>query len=183
MRSFSLRGSTQIVLARSAWVVPVGLLLLSWNQVDVALDVRQTLRQGVPAVAEVLVYERIDRAEITYGYVDLRVQHADGSQFVRERMSLPQTLMHKLEGLEVLEVRVVPEADQDVVIVIIAETQWRIAAIQAAMAFVASIIALAGVIGWNRLLRRGPEPKSESAASASQPSDLHAATVSETNAS
>ncbi len=171
----------QLVLARLAWVVPAGLLLLSWNQADVARDVRDTLRKGMPAVAEVLVYERIDRAEVTYGYVDLQVTRPDGSQFVREKMSLPHTLMHKLEGRETLDVRVVPGADQDIVIVSIAETQWRIAAVQAAIAFVASVMALAGVFAWNRLLRRTLSTDGD--VSVGQPSDFQAATVSDTNAS
>ena len=145
-------------LARTAWAVPLGLLLLSVNQTKVAVDIRQTLKEGASAVATVTEYERIDRADVTYGFVSLSVPMEDGSVLVREKMSLPYTLMQELEGIGRLDVRVLRDSDQDVVIVTVGQTQWKIAAIQAAISFVAALIAFLGVLGWNRLLGRTPAP-------------------------
>lgn len=143
-------------IARIAWLVPLALLGLAINQADVARDIHETLRDGVLAVATVTDYERVDRADVTYGYVSLDVRMPDGATFTRDRMSLPHTLMQQLgDDVETLEVLVLPGADQDVVVAVVAQTQWKIAAIQAAISFVAALMALAGVLGWNRLMTRG----------------------------
>ncbi len=154
--------SFQRWLAKVAWVVPIGLFILAADQANVASDLFQTLRDGEPAVATVTEYERIDRADITYGYVSLTVPLPDGSVLTREKMSLPHSLMQRLEGEDTLEVRVLSNADQDVVIAMVASTQWKIAAIQSGISLLASIFAFVGVMAWNRLL--GSKSKVDDAA-------------------
>lgn len=144
----------QKLLAKASWLVPGGLLILAMNQANVASDVFQTLRDGEPAVATVTEYERIDRADVTYGYVSLSAELQDGSVLTREKMSLPHSLMQQLQGRETLDVRVLSDADQNIVIVEVASTQWKIAAIQSGISLLAGILALVGVAAWNRSLTR-----------------------------
>ncbi|NND71456.1 MAG: DUF3592 domain-containing protein [Rhodothermales bacterium] len=141
-------------VARMLWFAPVLLLALAVNQAFVARDVSTTLNEGIPAVATVTEYERVDRADVTFGYVSLNVVLSDGSVITKEKMSLPYTLLPGLEGETELPVIVSPGADQEVVIASIASTQWKIAAIQAAIAFVGSLLFGWGVFAWNRYLAR-----------------------------
>ena len=141
-------------LARAAWVVPILLLLLAADQAKVAFDLSETLRDGQPGVAKVTEYERIDRADVTYGYVSLSVRMEDGRLIQRDRISLPHSLMKQLEGSETVRVRVLSNADQEIVIESIASTQWKIAAIQSVIALLAFLMALVAVTAWNRSLSR-----------------------------
>lgn len=145
-------------VARLLWAAPALLFFLSVDQALVAVDLRETLHAGTPAVAEVVHYERTDRAEVMYGYVDLRVPLADGTVLTQEKMSLPHALMHEVEGKTTLPVRVLPGADQPIVIASIAATQWKMAALQSAMSFGAFLVFFAGVFWWNRHLRRQGDP-------------------------
>lgn len=144
----------QTVLAKASWLIPVGLLILAVDQANVSTDVFQTLRDGEAAVATVTEYERIDRADVTYGYVSLSVELQDGTVLTREKMSLPHSLMQQLEGQETLDVRVLSGADQNIVIESVAATQWKIAAIQSGISLLAGIFALVGVAAWNKSLRK-----------------------------
>ena len=143
-----------IRIARLAWIVPAALLLLSLNQAKVAYDLRQTLNLGVEAVAEVLEYRLEERVDIPFGYVSLKVPLPEGGEIIQEKMSLPYTLMGRIRHQETLNVRVFPEADQQIVILEVVETQWKIAAIQALICFATFLMAGAGVFGWNRLIKR-----------------------------
>ena len=146
------------VIARLLWIVPAALLFLTLNQAKVASDLRYTLTNGIEAVAEVLEVRVNERVDVPFGYVSLRVPLADGGEIVQEKMALPYTLLPAVRHAETLDVRIFPEADQQIVIADIAQTQWKIAAIQALMSLVAMLIAAAGVYAWNRLLKKKGDP-------------------------
>ncbi len=144
----------QQILARVAWIVPAMLVGLCINQAKVAADLRTTLAEGLAATATVTEYERVDRADVTYGYVNLAVPLPDGSVLSREKMSLPYSLIQEIEGRDSLQVHVLPDGSQTVVIDMVAETQWKIAAIQSGVSLIAALMALAAVVGWNRGIRK-----------------------------
>ncbi len=146
------------VIARLLWFAPLLLFLLAINQARVAVDLRETLNSGARATAVVTDFDKVDRADVTYGYVSLEVPMADGSTLVKEKLTLPYTLLPHVAGQESLEVLVLPGSQQEVVIASIAQTQWKIAAIQAAMAFGACILFGLGVNWWNRYLAREGDP-------------------------
>ncbi len=146
------------LVARLMWIVPIALLLLSLNQAKVAYDLHYTLNNGIPAVAEVLEVEVNERVDIPYGFVSLRVNLEDGRQIEQEKMSLPYTLLPAVRYEEKLDVRVYPEADQQIVIEKIASTQWKIAAVQGLMGFAGFLLAAFGVFAWNRYLRQKGDP-------------------------
>ena len=140
------------VVAKVAWFAPALLLLLAINQVLVSVDILDTLRNGDRATATVTEYERVDRADVTFGYVSLAVDMGDGTTLTKEKMSLPYTLLPRLEGETELPVIINPGADQEIVIEEIASTQWKIAAIQSSMALLGSLMIAVGVYAWNRHL-------------------------------
>lgn len=141
-------------IARLLWFAPALLLFLTINQAKVAHDLRQTWRTGTPAVAEVLAYENADRVDVTYGFVNLRVPLEDGTVLVKDNLSLPSTLLPRVEAAETLAVHVRPGAAQEVVIDSLMPAHWLIAATQAGMAFLGALFLGTGVLWWNRLLRR-----------------------------
>ncbi len=146
------------VVARLAWLAPLFLAFLVFNQTNVALDLRHTLRQGRPATAEVLEVHEENRVDVTYDYVSLRVALPGGQVIERDRLSLPHTLIPAMEGRETVGVHVLPGADQEVVITELADTQWRIAALNALMSGIAALLFGGGVFAWNRHLRRSGDP-------------------------
>ncbi len=156
--------STLTNVARLLWLVPIALLLLGINQWMVALDLRDTLEQGEAATAEVLEFVKNDRPDIPFGYVSLKATLSDGSEIVQEKMALPYTLLPRVEHALTLDVRVVPGADQQIVITDIAQTQWKIAAMQAAICFGVMLMAGVGLFLWNRMLTSIGDPASRSAA-------------------
>ena len=146
------------IIARILWVLPAILLFLTFYQAKAALDLRTTWEQGAPAVAEVFAYENSNRADVTYGYVSLRVPLADGRVLTKEKLSLPNTLLPRLEGKQTLEVRVRPGAAQEVVITPLMPAHWLITAAQSGMAFMGALLFAAGVFWWNRFLIREGDP-------------------------
>ena len=147
----------QTVLAKAAWIVPVILVGLGVHQGKVAVDLRTTLSEGLSATAAVTEYERVDRADVTYGYVNLEVPLPDGRTLSREKMSLPYSLIQEIEGRDSLQVHVLPDGSQTVVIDMVAETHWKIAAIQSGVSLVAALMAFAAVFGWNRNIAASAE--------------------------
>lgn len=146
------------IVARVAWILPIFFAGLFVHQAQVAYHLHQTLTEGQPAEAQVLEVHRENRVDVTYDYVNLRVELPDGPVITKEKMSVPHSLIPMLEGQETAEVRVRPGASQEVVITEIGPTQWRIAAMNAAMAFGAALVFGIGVFFWNRYLQREGEP-------------------------
>lgn len=146
------------LIARLLWLAPALLLFLTLDQVKAALDLRATWEHGAPATADVLEYEDSNRMDVTYGYVSLRVPLADGRVLTKEKLSLPKTLLPRLEGQETLAVRVHPGAAQEVVIDALMPAHWLIAAGQSGMALMGALLFAAGVFWWNRFLRRQGDP-------------------------
>ncbi len=142
------------VIARLLWAAPALLLFLTANQADVAVDLYQTWREGQPATAEVLDYENSNRVDVTYGFVSLRIPLADGTVLTKTRLSLPHTLLPRLEEERTLAVHVLPGTGQEVVIDRLMPAHGLIAAGQAGMALLALLLIGAGVWWWNRLLAR-----------------------------
>ena len=159
-----MKTDTVRLIARLLWVLPAILAFLVIHQIMVGLDIRETVRTGEPATAEVIEFDTTERSEITYAYVTLRVRMADGREFVRERMSLPQTLIGDVRYAEELDVIVRPGADQEVVIQSIGETHWKVALGNGLMSLFGFIMLTVGVYAWNRYLSRSGDPGRQIAA-------------------
>lgn len=142
------------VIARILWVLPILLLLLAVDQALVATQLKATWEHGDPAQAEVITYEHSNRADVTYGYVSLRVPLADGSVLTKEKMSLPHSLLPRVKGEQSLAVRVRPGAAQEVVIDRLMPAHWLIAASQVGISLFGAVIFWVGVSWWNTLLRK-----------------------------
>lgn len=155
---------TSLWIARLMWVLPAILLALGLYQVNVALDIRTTLREGQLAQAEVIDAEVSGRTDVTYDYISVRAQLADGTVIEREKMSLPHSIAMDLEGQKTLEVRVLPGSDQPIVVAELGRAHWRIAAINAAMCAVGVVMLSVGVFAWNRYLNRKGDPALRSVA-------------------
>jgi hypothetical protein len=148
----------QRLVARLAWILPVFFLGLALHQGRAAYGLRATATSGTPATAEVLELHQENRVDVTYDYVSLRVTLPSGETLTRERLALPHSLAPRLEGKETVDVRVRPGRSQEVVVTLVANTQWRIAAMNSAIAAVAALLALGGVFYWNRHLARQGDP-------------------------
>lgn len=151
------RNVTRIV-ARLAWILPIFFLLLMVHQGWVALGLYETLTEGTRAEAQVIEVHQSNRMDVTYDYVHLRVELDDGRVLEREQMSLPHSLVPRIQDKDSVAVRVRPGAAQEIVIMDVIRTQWRIAAMNAAMAFLGAVIFGIGVFWWNRYLRREGDP-------------------------
>jgi len=146
-----------VLVARLLWVIPAILLFLTINQAKVALDLRETLEDGVPVEAEVIEIETSGRVDVTMASARLRLQLPEGEVVERE-LPLPITFAEDLQGSERLEVRVNPGADQEIVIAELGRAQWRLAAINSAMSLIGLVLVTIGVFAWNRYLRRKGDP-------------------------
>lgn len=147
-------------IALVAWIVPVVLTLLGGHQVWTAIEIGRTLRLGEDATARVTRYERTDRKDVTQAELDLVVTLSDGSTITRNKLALPYSVAHRVEA-DSVQVRVLRGAAQEIVLTDIAGTQRRIAWSNAAMSFIMGLIALAGVVAWNRFIRAGGEQTGE----------------------
>lgn len=161
--------SSLVIVSRVLWGVPLVLLLLAVNQLKVGLDLRHTFLEGERAMAEVTAFDRVDRADVTYGYVSLRIPLDDGSTLIRDEMPLPYSLLHRVEGKDSLAVHVLEGTDQEVVVEIVGNAQWKMAVIQSSMALVAAIMAFVGVWAWSRMLRNSGDPAQRQAHTAVHP--------------
>ncbi len=139
-------------MARIAWIVPLLLLFFSGYFAKVTLDLGRTAKEGISAVAEVTRYERSDRKDVTQAELDLRIPLPDGSTIVREKLSLPYSIAHRVEK-DTLHVRVLMGSSQEVIISSIVGTQRRIALSNSAMTFIAMLMAFVAVFAWNRSLK------------------------------
>lgn len=145
-------------IARAAWILPIFFAGLFVHQAFVAYGLRATLTEGQPTTAEVLEVHMENRVDVTYDYVSLRVELPDGQVITKEKMSLPHSLIQLLENTETVDVLVQPGAAQEVVIAQFGATQWRIAALNAAMALGAALVFGLGIYYWDRYLQREGEP-------------------------
>ena len=161
-----------LIVARLTWVIPIFFLGLAVHQARVAYNIHNTLTQGEPATAEVLELHQENRVDVTYDYVSLRVKTGSGEVITKEKMSLPHSLAPILEGQETLDVRVRRAAPQEVVIARVGGTQWRIAAMNAAMALVGALVFGGGIWWWSRYLRREGDPSERGV---SEPDEDHPA--------
>jgi len=141
-------------VARALWGVPLLLLFLSFNQAKVAHDLRSTWNEGEQALAKVTEWERSNRADITYGYVSLQIPLQDGRILIKDKISLPYSLLPRLEGQRVLAVHVREGAAQEVVIDKIMPAHWLIAASQFGMSLLGAILFFVGAWWWNGHLRK-----------------------------
>ncbi len=146
------------VVARMMWFFPIVLVLLAANQFKVGVDLRETATNGVAAVAEITDFKRVDRADVTYGHVSLRIRMADGSIVMKEKMPLPYSLLHRVEGEDQVDVHVLKNASQDVVIDLVSGAQWRLALIQGVIAALAALMAITGIVAWTRYLKKHGDP-------------------------
>ena len=143
-------------VAKLAWSVPLFLLALTVHQAFTAVQLKETMDQGVSTWAEVTRYERSDRKDVTEVELDLIVHMPDGSQFVREKLALPYSIGHRVE-VDTLQVRVLSGAAQEVVIQEIGLTQVHIAWSNFAMSLIAFAMSFIGVFSWNKMLRNGKD--------------------------
>lgn len=149
---------TSYWIARALWFFPVLLFFLSIYLVDVAFDIHGTLTKGIPTTAEVLTVETTNRSEISYEYIDLRAMLPDGRVVEKHKMSIPHSFLPSLQGQKAVAVRVLPGADQEIVLDHLGRAHWRLAAIQAAMSFIGAVLLAVAVFAWNRYLRRSGDP-------------------------
>jgi hypothetical protein len=151
-------GKAVRIIARILWILPAILFFLIIHQTWSALEIRKTLVEGEPAVAEVLEFESSSRVEISYDYVSIRVPLADGTVIEKEHMSLPHTLVPVIQGKDELAVRVRPGARQDVVIEEIGSMHWKLALMNMAMSLFGFILLSVGIFAWNRFLTKQGDP-------------------------
>ena len=152
-----MRARASLLAARLLWALPALLFLLAANQAVVTMDIRETVRAGAPAKAEVTSISATDRADITMASIRLRTLEADGShsEYV---LPLPITFARALEGSDSLDVFLSPGAAQEVVIAQIGRAQWRLAGINGLVALLGALLLSWGVHAWNRYLRRQGDP-------------------------
>ena len=149
---------TSLIVARLLWIFPLVLLYLAVNQGIVARDLQETFETGVQAKAEITELEISNRVDVTLDWVSLVVHNEDGSVQSYDQIPLPHTLAPLLEERDEVAVRLRPGTAQPLVIERIARAQWRMAAIQALIAFFGALLFGAGVFWWNRMLKRQGDP-------------------------
>ncbi|PEN14100.1 hypothetical protein CRI94_08130 [Longibacter salinarum] len=146
------------LVARGAWIVPLFFFVIALHQSKTAVDLQATLERGTPATAEVLEVHEENRVDVTYDWISIRVPLDDGRVITKEELALPHSLIPLVADKETIDVRVNPGANQEVVITSIVNTQWRIAAMNAGIAFVAALLFGGGVWYWNRSLKEEGDP-------------------------
>ncbi|MCY3999204.1 MAG: DUF3592 domain-containing protein [Bacteroidetes bacterium] len=137
-------------IARIFWIIPVVLTGLSVNQGMVATQLRSTWNDGISAIAKVEDFDTTNRADVTYGYIHLRVILPDGKTIEHKRMSLPQSLWFRVKGQDSLKVYVQPGAPQEVVIDQLMPAHWLIAASQMGISLIGALLSAVLAFFWNR---------------------------------
>jgi len=151
------RGSKVKLVARLMWLLPALLVVISVALLRAGFAERETLAAGTAATAQVVDVEIRNRADVTYGHIDLRIPLSD-SEVLERRLPLPLSLLIPLQDRKEVRVRVLAGSDKDVVIEDIARAQWRMALIQSAMSLLGAILLIIAVGAWNRYLRREGDP-------------------------
>ncbi len=142
------------IIALIFWVVPVGLICLSINQGLVAGQLRNTWNNGELAIAKVDKFETTNRADVTYGYINLRVELSNGELIERKKMSLPQSLWPRVKGQDSLRVYVKRETAQEIVIDDLMPAHWLIAVSQMGISLFGALLSGVFAFLWNRSLRQ-----------------------------
>ncbi len=142
------------VIARIFWFVPLVLVGLAVNQGYVAMQLRKTWNTGESAIAMVEKFDVTNRADVTYGYIHLRVLLPDGQMIERQKMSLPQSLWSRVKGQDSLQVHLRPGSSQEIVIDRLMPAHWLIAASQMGISLIGALFS--GVLAhfWNQSFRR-----------------------------
>lgn len=151
-----MANSRSRVVARLLWIFPAILLILTINQILVAVNLRNTMSQGDEETARVLAIETTDRADITMASVRLRVPMEQGA--VERDLPMPITFARQLREGQDVNVLVNPGSDQEIVIAEFGRAQWRLAAVNSGMGFIALALFAVGVFAWNRYLDRKGDP-------------------------
>ncbi|MGA7305027.1 MAG: DUF3592 domain-containing protein [Rhodothermales bacterium] len=150
-------GSKVKFVARLMWALPALLCVISVALFRAGLAERQTLDAGTTMTAQVVHVEFRNRADVTYGDIDLRIRMSD-TEVLERRLPLPLSLLTPLRDRKEVTVRVLPGTSKDVVIEEIARAQWRMALIQSAMSALGAILLIIAVAAWNRYLNREGDP-------------------------
>lgn len=153
-------GSGVKLVARALWVLPALLIVISASLIKAGLDERKTLEAGTLVTAQVVDVEIRNRADVTYGHIDLRIPVSE-TETIDRRLPLPLSLLTPLEGRDEVDVRLLRGSSTEVVIESIARAQWRMALIHAAMTALGAILLGIGVFAWNRYLGRHGDPGRE----------------------
>lgn len=152
------------IAARSAWALPVLLVVLCGHQAKVAGDLTLTRTEGTEATAQVLDVHVERRVDVTYDYISLQVPLPDGSTLTKDRLALPHSLVPALQEKETVSVRVQPGAAREVVVTeaigstTVVDTQRRIAMMNAAISLGAALLFAVGIFYWNRTLQTTGDP-------------------------
>ncbi len=145
------------VIAKLLWLVPALLLFYSFYLVNAGLDQKSTLDDGYKTLAQVTQVDVDQRAEITYGEIDLAFSDQSGLE-IKETLPLPLSLLFMVRDEKELEVTYKADSSKPVVINKIARALWRMSLINAAICFVAGLLLIIPVFAWNRYLARHGDP-------------------------
>jgi hypothetical protein len=141
------------------WLAPVLLVVISIALVRAGLNQKTTQESGVLVTADVVDVNIRNRADVTYGHVDLRFPTSAGDS-TEVRLPLPLSLLMSIEGEETVAVRLLEDAEQPVLIDSIAHAQWRMSFIHASMSLLGAILLSWGIYAWNRFLKEEGDPGS-----------------------
>lgn len=140
-------------VSRYLWIVPVVLTGLMVHQGWVAYSVHQTWKNGFSTTADVVHYEMKAMAAQTHGIMTLRAPLPDGD-YIERTLSMPAMLATQVRNAEQLDVRVRPGHSQQIVVVEIMRTQWRMALINVIIAGLGAVLVSLAIIAWQRYLDR-----------------------------
>jgi hypothetical protein len=152
-----MTSKASLIVARGLWFFPAVLLVLSIALVRDSRELARTFAEGEPARAEILDVHKRERADVTYGHVELRAVLSDGT-VVQRVLPLPLSLIPQIETRSEVDVHVLLDSDKTMVIDAIARPQRRMAAIQAFMSFVGMLLLSWAIFAWNRFLTRHGDP-------------------------
>lgn len=159
--SGSVDGRMTVWVARLLWLAPVLLVVITVSLIWAGFSLKNTLESGVVATARVVDVKIRNRADVTYGHIDLRVPNTSGDS-TDARLPLPLSLLMSLEGAPTVEVRLLDHTDQPIVIDRIARAQWRMSFINASMTLLGALLLVWGVWSWNRYLDEGRKQRADS---------------------
>ncbi len=147
-------GGMTVWVARLLWLAPVLLVVIGLSLIRAGFSLKNTLESGTVVTARVVDVSIRNRADVTYGHIDLRVPDTRGDS-TDARLPLPLSLLMSLEGAPTVEVRSLEDTEQPIVIDRIARAQWHLSFINASMCLLGALLLAWGVWSWNRYLAKG----------------------------